>query len=154
MSSPSKPSAFLKPTLKTKFHIDYGWWERSEHDLRAYILTHLPPEQQEHFRERESERVIDHVDMETGEITRLDELGMALQEATTQPDFINMQTSLVDSVFRVFLANGNKPMTPAELAEATQRDANTILKTFGGIKVYRGIRPFSTADEDATQDDD
>ena len=41
-----KPSALIKPTLDTTYHIDYSWWERND-DLRTYLLSHLPPEQRE-----------------------------------------------------------------------------------------------------------
>jgi hypothetical protein len=61
--------------------------------------------------------------------------------AAEDPNFINPQTSLVDSIFRVFLANNNTPLSPRELAERTGRDANTILKTLGGMRIYKGIRP-------------
>lgn len=141
MASKPKPRPTLKPQLETKFQIDYDWWERENQDLRAYMLTHLPSEMREKFEDIEDERVIDYIDPETGEILQLDELGLALQEAAQQDDFINPQTSLVDSVFRVFLANGNTPRTPLELEEDTGRDARTILKTFGGIRIYNGIRP-------------
>ena len=143
---PGKPSALIKPTLDSKFHIDYEWWERENNDLHSYMLTHLPPDMQEKFGDKEEFEVIDYIDPETGEVTRLDELELAIQEAAKRDDFINLQTSLVDSVFRVFLSNGNRPCTPRELAEATGRDARIILKTFGGIRVYRGIRPLQATE--------
>lgn len=140
---PGKPKPIIKPTLETKFHIDYDWWEKDDNDLRAYTLTHLPTDLREKFDEETEPRVVDFIDPETGEVTRLDELGLAIREAADRDDYINPQTSLVDSVFRVFLANDNTPRTPLELEEDTGRDAKTILKTFGGIRVYRGIRPIS-----------
>lgn len=138
---PGKSSTVVKPTLKTQFHIDYDWWEREDNDLHAYMLTHLPPEMREKFDGRDEFEVVDYIDPETGEIQRLDELGLAIQEAAKREDFITVQTSLVDSVFRIFLSNGNIPRSPKELEEDTGRDARTILKTFGGLRVYRGIRP-------------
>lgn len=138
----SKPSAIVKPTLDTLFHIDYTWWERSEEDLRQYLLTHLPPERREQFLLQDTGERIDYIDPDTAEVRQLDALESALQEAARQPDFINPQTSLIDSVFRVFLANGNRPCTPRELAEATGRSAETILKTIGGLRVYKGLRPY------------
>ncbi|MCU0511148.1 MAG: hypothetical protein MUE40_01115 [Anaerolineae bacterium] len=141
---PGKPNILLKPTLDTRFHIDYEWWQREQQpgDLRTYMLTHLPPDKRDYFQKQEQDRVLDYVHPQTGEVFRLDELGLAIQEAARQPDFINPQTSLVESIFRVFLANGNIPRTPRELAKDTGRDAMTILKTVGGIKVYKGIRPY------------
>ncbi|MGJ3238891.1 MAG: hypothetical protein ACFE0Q_09330 [Anaerolineae bacterium] len=144
-SDKPKPGVLLKPTLDTKFQIDYEWWERENNDLRAYMLTHLPPEIREKFADTEADQVVDYVDPETGEVFQLDELGLAIQEAAKMDDFINPQASLVDSVFRVFLANGNTPRTPRELEHDTQRDARTILKTFGGVRIYRGVRPIQTS---------
>lgn len=138
---PGKPSALLKPTLDTRFHIDYAWWERQKADLRSYMLTHLSPEKRDYFNENEEARTVDYIHPETGEVLRLDELGLAIQEAARDPEFLNPQTSLVDCIFRVFLINGNTPMTPRELADMTERDARTILRTFGGSRVYKGIRP-------------
>lgn len=141
---PGKPSASIKPTVDTQFHIDYEWWERENNDLRAYILSQLPTDLRERVEHGDPAKVIDFIDPDTAEVQRLDALGLAIQEASQRPDFINMQTSLVDSVFRIFLANGNQPRTPHELEIDTGRDAKTILKTFGGILVYRGIRPVQT----------
>jgi hypothetical protein len=144
---PGKPSAVLKPTMDTKFHIDYTWWERENNDLNSYIMTHLPLDLREQMGEKDEFQQIDYIDPQTGEVTRLDELGVAIREAASRDDYINPQTSLVDSVFRVFLANGNTPRTPKELEEDTGRDARTILKTFGGIRVYRGIRPVQATED-------
>jgi hypothetical protein len=137
-----KPSALIKPTLNTKFHIDYEWWKQSRDDLRTYLLSHLSPEVRERLAQADSDRVVDFVDVETGEVLQLDELQLAIQSATKDPDFINTHTSLVDSVFRVLLKSDNTPMTPKQLAEETGRSAETILKTLNGQQVYKGIRPF------------
>lgn len=138
---PGKPSPILKPTLDTKFHIDYDWWERENNDLQSYMLSHLPPDLRDKFEEQATEELVDYIDPESGEVFQLDALGLAIREASQREDFINSQTSLVDSVFRIFLSNGNAPRTPRELEDDTGRDARTILKTFGGIRVYRGVRP-------------
>lgn len=146
---PAKPTLILKPTLDTKFHIDYDWWQRSDEDLRLYMLTHLPPERRDDLLNKEADaQIMDYVHPQTGEVFQLDELGFAIQEASQAEDFINAQTSLVDSVFRVFLKNGNHPQTPRELAAATGRDATTILRTLSGTKVYKGIRPYIANDAD------
>ena len=139
---PGKSTTVVKPTLDTQFHIDYDWWKRENNDLHAYMLTHLPADMRVKFEGREEFEVIDYIDPKTGEVHQMDELGLAIQEAAKRDDFITVQTSLVDSVFRIFLANGNMPRTPKELEGDTGREARTILKTFGGSQVvYRGIRP-------------
>lgn len=139
-----KPSFLIKPTLDTKFRIDFGWWEKSSEDLRTYLLSHLLPEQRERLSQSDEDRTVDYIDPDTGEVMELDELRLAIQIASEDENFINSHTSLVDSIFRVFLANGNVPMTPRELEEYTERSAQTILKTFGGKQIYKGIRPITT----------
>jgi len=141
MTASGKPSVLIKPTLDTRFYVDYSWWERSEEDLNTYLLSHLLPEQRDALSQTTERRKIDYVDPDTGEVLQLDELTLAIRLAAADPNFISPQTSLVDSIFRVFLANGNIPLTPRELAEQTGRDANTILKTLSGTRIYKGIRP-------------
>ncbi len=136
-----KPSALIKPTLDTTYHIDYHWWERSGDDLRVYKLSHLPPEQRERISASGEDRVIDYIDPETGEVSQLGELELALQLAASDPDFINPHTSVVDCIFRVFLANGNAPLSPNQLGDLIGRSPSTILKTISGARVYKGIRP-------------
>ena len=49
----------------------------------------------------------------------------------------------MDAVFRVFIANGNQPLSPEELTDRIGRpgQANTILRTLSGARVYKGLRP-------------
>jgi hypothetical protein len=141
MQTTGKPSALVKPTLDTLYHIDYRWWERSGEDLRTYLLSHLPPEQRDHLSQSSENRVLDYIDPDTGEVFQLDELGLALQQAAKDTNFVNPHTSVVDSIFRVFLANGNEPQSSKELAERIGRPASLILKTLSGGRIYKGIRP-------------
>ncbi len=80
-----KPSALVKPTLDTTFHIDYSWWDRSGEDLRVYLFSHLSPEQREHLSSDAENHVVDYVDPDTGEVTQMDELQLALQVAAHSP---------------------------------------------------------------------
>lgn len=145
MVIPGRPSALVKPTVETKYHIDYGWWERSrEEDLRTYLLSHLLPEQRDRLSQAHQERVVDFIDPNTGEVFQLDELQLAIQLAAQDSNFINPHTSTVDSIFRVFLKYNNAPMSPRELAAQTGRSAETILKTLSGGRIYKGIRPFTS----------
>ncbi len=136
-----RPSALAKANLDTKFHIDYDWWENPA-QLRMYLLSHIQNEDERaRLSESEEGAVVDFVHPETGEVFKYDQLNLALQQAAQQDDFISPQTSMVDNIFRVFLKNGNKPLTPQELETHVGRPANTILKTIGGTKIYNGIRP-------------
>ena len=54
---------------------------------------------------------------ETGEVEQLDGMRYALRAHCCQQDgYLTQRISLVDAIFRVFLCNGNRPMTPRELA--------------------------------------
>jgi hypothetical protein len=136
-----RPSALVRPTLDTKFHVDYHWWERTEEDLKIYLLSHLHPDQRERLSQTDLDEIVDYIDPDTAEVFQLDNLQLAIQLAAKEPEFINEQVSVVDSVFRVFLKNNNTPLSPLELSEEIGRPAETILKTFSGSRIYKGIRP-------------
>ncbi len=136
----SLPSALSRPTEDTEFHIDYDWWEKRE-DLRAYMLSHLPEDERDRLLESEADRTVDYIDPETGEVFQLHELQQPIRAAARRDDFINPHTSLVDNIFRVFLANGNQPQTARQLAPFVGKDARIIVKTIGGVQVYKGLRP-------------
>jgi len=131
----------VKPTLDTKFHVDYTWWEREDRDLRTYLISHLLPEQRDSFSQNHDEATVDWIDPVTAEVRRVDSLQQALSEAAKDPQYITDHTTLVDAVFRVFLANGNQPLSPNELSKQINRQSATILKTLSGAQVYKGIRP-------------
>ncbi|MCD4686365.1 MAG: hypothetical protein K8S97_10550 [Anaerolineae bacterium] len=148
MTSPSgrEINHRVKSTLETQFHIDYEWWDREGRELRVYLLSHLTPEQRGLFAGQTdaSAENIDWVDPVTAEVRKIDPLQRALHEASQGEDFITPRTSLVDAVFRVFLANDNTPLTPIELGERIGRPPMTILRTLAGRNVYKGIRPIMT----------
>ena len=58
-----------------------------------------------------------------------------------QPGFITEHTAIVDALFRIFLSNGNEPLSPLQLGERLGRPPVTILNLLSGRQVYRGIRP-------------
>ncbi len=137
----------IKPSTETKFRIDYEWWETSRDDLHVYLLTHLTREQQTELEHQDLREIFDYIDPKTGEVFQLDKLGLAIKESSQREDFISVHISLIDSVFRALLLNDNQPLNSLELAKITGRDAATILKTIGGVRIYRGIRPYHPADE-------
>ncbi|MBE0408972.1 MAG: hypothetical protein IBX69_04485 [Anaerolineales bacterium] len=86
--------------------------------------------------------VVDWVDPETAEVTQVEGLQHVLiAHCAKEPGFITERTALVDAVFRIFLANGNTPMTPVELSDQLHRPSQTILSTLSGPRVYKGLRP-------------
>jgi hypothetical protein len=132
----------VKPTLQTRYHIDFDWWRANDRDWRVYLRSYLCPEHQEAFADLNTDEQVDWVDAETAEVQRVDGLQHVLiTHCARQESFITQQTTLVDSVFRLFLANGNVPLTPVELAEQLGRQPMVILKTLSGLRVYKGLRP-------------
>ena len=137
-------SSLVRPSLNTRFHIDYDWWDRAERDLEVYLRSHLCPTHQESYADVDPARKVDHVDPETGEVTRVAGIQHVLiSHCAQQPGYLSGQTSLVNAVFRVFLSNGNTPLSPEELGERIGRPAQMILRTLTGPRVYKGIRPYT-----------
>ena len=134
-----------RPTVETKFHIDYEWWDSSNLDLKTYVYSRL-----ELGDDSALDSGIDQVDLvdpNTAEVRQVDGFQYALQTYFSQmSDDFTTQTSLVDAIFYTLLANANRPMTARELAERVKRDPETVLKTISGPHIYQGIRPLLEED--------
>lgn len=137
-----KLSSLLKPTVETPFQIDFDWWKNHDRAWRVNLRSSLCPEHRELFAEIAGGEKVDWIDPATGEVQKVDGLQHTLISHCAQEEsFITPQTTLTEAVFRVFLANGNQPMTPEELAERLDRPPEKILQTISGRRVYKGIRP-------------
>ena len=138
-----KRFSLLKPKINTPFHIDFEWWMKNERDWHVYLRSLLCAEHQETFANVEEGGTIDWVDPQTAEVKPVDGIQNALMtHCVKQPDFLTEQTALVEAVFRLFLTNGNIPMTSQELGSRLNRPPETILRTLAGPRVYKGLRPF------------
>jgi hypothetical protein len=108
----SRASPLVRPSLETNFHIDFGWWNRADRDLEVYLRSHLCPEHQDVYAELEAGALVDYVDPETAEVTRVAGIQHTLiSHCARQDEYLTPQTSLVNAVFRVFLSNGNTSPT-------------------------------------------
>jgi hypothetical protein len=117
-----KRASLAKPTLQTRFHIDFEWWSKNDRDWRVYLRSNLCPEHQQAFADLNTEaKVISH--------------------CAKQEGFITQRSALVDAAFRLFLSNGNSPLNSNELGERLGRPPITILRTLTGTRVYKGLRP-------------
>jgi hypothetical protein len=104
----------------------------------------LCPEHQKAFENMEEGQTIDWVDPATAEVKPVDGIQNALMtHCVKQPDFLTSHTALVEAVFRLFLTNGNNPMTSKDLGSRLNRPPETILRTLASARVYKGIRPYS-----------
>jgi hypothetical protein len=85
---------------------------------------------------------VDWVDPETAEVQQVDGLQHVLiTHCAKEAGFVTEQSAIVDGIFRLFLANGNTPLTPVELGERLGRPPIIILKLLSGTRVYKGLRP-------------
>lgn len=135
--------SLLKPTVKTPFHIDFEWWKQNERDWHIFLRSLLCAEHQEAFSTVDEGELIDWVDPETAEVRQVDGLQHALMShCALQPEFASERTAMVEAVFRIFLVNGNTPMSAEDISKKLGRPADTILKTIAGPRVYRGLRPY------------
>ena len=137
-----KRFSLVKPTVQTCFQIDFNWWKRNDRDWRVYLRSNLCPEHQEIFGSVDVDELVDWIDPTTAEVQRVDGMQHVLiTHCAKQDGFITIHSTLVDAVFRLFLANGNAPMTIMEISEHLGRPPKTILNTLAGTRVYRGLRP-------------
>jgi hypothetical protein len=143
MMAEGKRLSIVKPTLTTPFHIDFAWWKKNERDWHVYLRTLLCAEHQESFADVEEGQRIDWVDPSTAEVKPVDGIQNALMtHCARQPEFLTQQTALVEAVFRLFLTNGNIPMSSQDMGSRLNRPPETILRTLAGPRVYKGIRPY------------
>ena len=138
---------YVKPTLETKFHIDFAWWQKKGQNLRAHLQSHACPEAQKLYEDLGQDQKFDWINPETGEVFQIDMLWYIIYTHCGQEsDFINAPAPLISAIFRAFIANNNKPLTPIELHKQLQKKTpELILKTIGRRQVYRGIRPVVTS---------
>jgi hypothetical protein len=133
---------WTRPTLNTKFHIDFDWWEQDQRDLRVYLQQHLCNECRTVYTSHLGSETVDWVDPETAEVKPVDGLWHALRtHCSSLPDYITEATPLTNAVFRTFLANGNEPLTPVELGAALNRPPSVVLRVLGRGRIYDGIKP-------------
>ncbi|MHC1784805.1 MAG: hypothetical protein AB9891_18980 [Anaerolineaceae bacterium] len=134
--------SLVKPSLDTPFHIDFEWWKENDSNWRVYVHSCLCGEHQERYQNLDDDMMINWVDPDTGEVKSKDALQeILLTHCSKLPGFMTENTTLVDAVFRAFVANENKAMSPNDLSNIIQRPATTILNTLAGPHVYKGLRP-------------
>ena len=136
----SRISALIKPTLKTKFKVDFEWWKAQDSNWKVYLRSFLCPEHQKLLADYSYSDQIDLINPSTGEVTRVDALLYTLVEhCAKQPEFLSGNSAMVDSIFKIFLVNGNTPLNSIELSGLLNKPAETILRTIGAGRVYKGI---------------
>lgn len=140
MTEAPRPS-LVKPTLDTPFHIDFSWWRQNDREWRVFLRGLLGEDKEAELADLNLEERVDWVDPNTGEVSQVDVLQYLLSTYYTQQGDQEGGTSLIESIFRTYLKNGNSPLSSRQLGEALGRPPQTILRTLAGLRVYRGIRP-------------
>ena len=133
-----------RPTIHTKFHIDLDWWDEQNRDIRVPVREALCDSCKELVSDTGAdEQELDWVDEQTGAVTQVDALWHSLRTCCSlKSDYIEPNTTVVDAVFRTFLANGNQPLSIQELYELLdRRPPETLLRLLTAGPVYMGIRP-------------
>ena len=80
---------WMRPTVDTKFHIDFDWWEEKERNFRLHLLSHLCSDCQSRYKDHREAELIDWVDADTAEVTKVDGLWHSLRICCSQRHFIN-----------------------------------------------------------------
>lgn len=138
--------SLIKPTNNTPFQIDFDWWRENDREWRVYLRGLLGPEQEARLSEISGDEMVDWVDPKTAEVRRVNVLQFLLMDHYASKGAAAEEgMSLVESIFRAFLANGNQPLSSEDLGAMLERPAQTILRTIAGARVYRGIRPVQNA---------
>ena len=88
---------------------------------------------------------IDWVDPDSGEITKVDGLVYSLRECCSQrEDYVTRVTALTTAIFRLFIANGNTPLSAVQLHDKIGKsNPDALLRTLLGtqMRTHYGIRP-------------
>ncbi|MCJ7695913.1 MAG: hypothetical protein MUO40_10865 [Anaerolineaceae bacterium] len=135
-------NSLVKPTLDTPYSIDFEWWKEHDRDWRIYMRNFLCTYHSELLQDVSDNEKIDWIDSNTAEVKTVDAIQHTLiTHCAKEEEFATTNSALVDSVFRLFLADGNKPLTCQELGEKLGKSPSLILRTFSSLKVYKGIRP-------------
>jgi len=137
----SLPASLVKPTLDTPFHIDFSWWRENDREWRVFLRGLMGEEQESKLAEMSGNELVDWVDPQTAEVKQIDALQYLLMTHYANEGGEGEGTSMVESIFRAFLKNGNEPLSSTQLGEILGRPPQTILRTLSGTRVYRGIRP-------------
>jgi len=137
---------YIRPTLDTKFHVDFSWWQEKGQNLRAYLRSHTCPDCEALVEESEGQ-TFDWVNPETGEVFQIDMLWHIIQTHCSQdPGYFDNRVPLTSAIFRTFLINGNTPLTPVELHQRiAKKSPELILRTIGGRRIYKGIKAVTTS---------
>jgi len=135
--------SLVRPSVDTNFHIDFEWWASRDPSWKLSLSGLLSADEKTKYAHIiDEDKMVDWVDPVTGKVVQVDGLrNIILSEVATQEDFLNPRIAITEGIFRLFLRNGNVPLTPNQMAEVLNKDAKLILRTLQGVRPPKGIRP-------------
>ena len=89
--------------VRSRWFIALDWYQQSNRSLSTLVESRLCSKCREHLEGREGS---------------IEELLSNIRECCSKnPNFITPETPILESIFRLFLANGNQPLNLEELGE-------------------------------------
>lgn len=114
-------------TTKSKFYIDLRIWEQTGRNFRREVYDALCDECKQ-MHSLDQERVVDHVDPETGQVKKLDVLlDCATAVCVDSATFLSPKMPLTRAIFRAFIAAGNMPQTAEEIFARIKKGSPAII---------------------------
>lgn len=139
-------SHFIKPTIDTPFHVDFSWWTKQGLDLNIKLMGHLCYEHRQAYSGRTLSDKMDWVDWDTCEVQQVDGLRYIITtHCSKESGYVMQASTLIESIFRVFLSNANQPLSSRELAPLVGHREVQILRLLSGKRVRLGLRPVMNA---------
>jgi hypothetical protein len=119
-----------------RWFIDLDWLEQNDRSFSVLAQGCLCPQCRERLKENKEE------------VSAADLMANIRDCCSKAPAFITEKSPLLESVFRLFLANGNQPLDLEELGKqlverrggATQRTSAEVLSRLLGNEQYYGLR--------------
>lgn len=141
--SSEKRKSLVRPTVDTAFQIDFEWWASRDPAWKLSLTSLLSQEEKDKYSSViDGDSMVDFIDPRTGKVALVDGLqNIIVSEIATKESFLNPKIAITEGIFRLFMKNGNLPLTPNEMSEELNRDAKIILRTLLGVRPPKGIRP-------------
>lgn len=122
---------------KLRWFIDLGWYQQNNRSISALARGCL------------CAKCLKQLSVEEKESTEAELLATIRDCCSHDLEFITGQLPILESIFRLFLANGNQPLTLAELGEQLSeqrggditRTSEEILSRLLNSDQYYGLRP-------------
>ncbi len=114
-------------TINTKFFLDLNYWERTGRNFREELYSVLCDECKQMY-SLDQVQIVDHIDPETGEVTRMDALlDCASGVCSDSAEFMNPRIPLTRAIFRAFVAAGNSPQSAEDIYARIQKGSPQVI---------------------------